>query len=771
MTTFNTRVTFDHVRNTAAGYTSANPVLGYGVIGLETDTGRAKIGDGVTAWNTLGYFSGQIDWAGITSKPTAFPPASHGHAIADVSGLSVALDGKQPAGSYAASVHNHDDRYYTETEVDTLLAGKQATGSYVLTTDARLSDARQPLTHQHVAANITDFTAAVIAAAPPTVDASLLTQGTLPDARISSAIARTSDVTAAVANVVNAAPAALDTLNELAAALGNDASFATTVTNSLAGKAALVHTHTVSAITDAGTAATRNVPATGNAGATEVVLGSDTRLTDSRTPTGHAHGNINNLGQMSAASTLDPTAVGGPAVFGALAGTIGRGQFGTSAGTVCQGDDSRLSDARTPVSHTHSASQVTDFASAVAAAAPPEVLDFLTTAQFPATGSASKIYVATDASRAYQWTGSQYAEIGPAGAFLPVHSHAASDITSGVLDAARLPSSGVSASSLTTGTLEAARIGTHSTSHNPGGSDPVTLVEVYEFTRTSRPAAASGSSGSYTFTIPAAAKAVEFYLIGGGGGGGSGRRGAATTARFGGGGGAAGCVTQITRLASELSSRSLTIEVGAGGVGGAAVTANDTNGNNASAATNSQVVFGSFDNRLNADRGGAGSGGTASAGTGGTAASSGAYLGSAGGNSSVTATPSGVNAASPFASAGGGGGGGISAADASQSGALGRAQGWILNVGSGGQVNSSGGTAPGGNGQNASAAFTQVLGAHPGGAGAGGAAGNASTAGGNGGNGANYGGAGGGGGASFNGFSSGAGGNGADGIVRITVWY
>jgi hypothetical protein len=259
-----------------------------------------------------------------------------------------------------------------------------------------------------------------------------------------------------VANVVNAAPAALDTLNELAAALGNDASFATTVTNSLAGKAALVHTHTVSAITDAGTAATRNVPATGNAGATEVVLGSDTRLTDSRTPTGHAHGNINNLGQMSAASTLDPTAVGGPAVFGALAGTIGRGQFGTSAGTVCQGNDSRLSDARTPVSHTHSASEVTDFASAVAAAAPPEVLDFLTTAQFPATGSASKIYVATDHSRAYQWTGSQYAEIGPAGAFLPVHSHAASDITSGTLDIARIPS--LPASQIGSGTLDAARL-------------------------------------------------------------------------------------------------------------------------------------------------------------------------------------------------------------------------------------------------------------------------------------------------------------------------
>ncbi len=121
--------------------------------------------------------------------------------------------------------------------------------------------------------------------ATATTDASALVSGTLPDARLSSNIARTSDITTAVASVVNAAPAALDTLNELAAALGNDASFATTVTNSLAGKANVSHTHTVSAISDAGTAATRNVPATGNAGTTEVVLGSDTRLADQRVPT------------------------------------------------------------------------------------------------------------------------------------------------------------------------------------------------------------------------------------------------------------------------------------------------------------------------------------------------------------------------------------------------------------------------------------------------------------------------------------------------------
>jgi hypothetical protein len=57
--------------------------------------------------------------------------------------------------------------------------------------------------------------------------------------------------------------------------------------------------------------------------------------------------------------------------------------------------------------HTHSASAITDFASAVAAASPEEVVEYLTTANFPATGNASLLYIATDAGRAYRWVGSQ----------------------------------------------------------------------------------------------------------------------------------------------------------------------------------------------------------------------------------------------------------------------------------------------------------------------------------------------------------------------------
>lgn len=52
-------------------------------------------------------------------------------------------------------------------------------------------------------------------------------------------IATTAFVRTEVSNLVASAPAALDTLDELAAALGDDANFATTVTNSLSAKAPL----------------------------------------------------------------------------------------------------------------------------------------------------------------------------------------------------------------------------------------------------------------------------------------------------------------------------------------------------------------------------------------------------------------------------------------------------------------------------------------------------------------------------------------------------
>ena len=44
-------------RDTLANWASANPTLAQGELGIETDTGKFKLGTGATAWNSLGYYS------------------------------------------------------------------------------------------------------------------------------------------------------------------------------------------------------------------------------------------------------------------------------------------------------------------------------------------------------------------------------------------------------------------------------------------------------------------------------------------------------------------------------------------------------------------------------------------------------------------------------------------------------------------------------------------------------------------------------------------
>lgn len=79
--------------------------------------------------------------------------------------------------------------------------------------------------------------------------------------------------------------------------------------------------------------------------------GNDSRLADSRTPTAHAHGNISNSGAIGSTANLP--------VITTTSGALTTGSFGTSANTFCQGNDGRLSDARTPTAHksTHATGQ------------------------------------------------------------------------------------------------------------------------------------------------------------------------------------------------------------------------------------------------------------------------------------------------------------------------------------------------------------------------------------------------------------------------------
>lgn len=140
------------------------------------------------------------------------------------------------------------NEYYTDAKVDARIAA-----------DTTKADA----SHTHIHSEITDFdtaTNALIAAHPDLGEANVNADW-------------------------NATSGDAEILNKPALFSGSY----TDLTNVPATFAPSSHTHTLSDITDSGTAAALDVAAAGDAAAGEVVKGDDTRLADSRTPTAHTH--------------------------------------------------------------------------------------------------------------------------------------------------------------------------------------------------------------------------------------------------------------------------------------------------------------------------------------------------------------------------------------------------------------------------------------------------------------------------------------------------
>lgn len=175
-------------RGTAAEWTSANPTLVAGELGYETDTTKFKIGDGSTVWASLGY--GGVSQADINN------------AVANV--IDLAPGALDTLNELAASIG--DDADFANTVANNLA-------------DA-VSYHNDETTNVHGIA-----------------DTSLLetTAGAQSKANAAQSNAQ-SYADTAIANLVDSAPGTLDTLNELANALGDDANFSTTITNNLANK-------------------------------------------------------------------------------------------------------------------------------------------------------------------------------------------------------------------------------------------------------------------------------------------------------------------------------------------------------------------------------------------------------------------------------------------------------------------------------------------------------------------------------------------------------
>jgi hypothetical protein len=79
--------------------------------------------------------------------------------------IEAKLTGEISSHSHALPTHNHDDRYYTETEVDTKLGGKaNATHNHTKSEITDFPTSMTPTAHNHTKSDITDFPTSM----PPT---------------------------------------------------------------------------------------------------------------------------------------------------------------------------------------------------------------------------------------------------------------------------------------------------------------------------------------------------------------------------------------------------------------------------------------------------------------------------------------------------------------------------------------------------------------------------------------------------------------------------
>ncbi|MEK7471973.1 MAG: glycine-rich domain-containing protein [Patescibacteria group bacterium] len=482
-----------------------------------------------------------------------------------------------------------------------------------------------------------------------------------------------------------------------------------------------------------GTAATKDTPASGNAAVGEVVKGDDTRLTDSRTPSTHA--------STHASAGSDPVTLAQSQVTNLTTDLSNKQPLDTDltaiAGLTSAADKGiQFTGAGTAATFdlTTAGKAILDDASA---SAQRTTLGLGTAAQ-SATGDFDAAGAAAAAQAASQ----------P----LDTDLTAIAGLTSAADKGIQFTGSGTAATfDLTTAgkaILDDANAAAQRTTLGVVNGVP---VDIQTFT------------GSGTWTKPSGGQTTcSYVVIAGGGGGGSARRGAAGTERHGGTGGGGGA-----RLAGVISLSLLgateSVTVGAGGAGGAAVTADSTNGNIGTNGGNSSVgaILTARGGRggPGGDNANFGIGGESGNGDVGKVNQSDPSSPGTGASESINITTQMVGGLGGTAvAAGGGAGGHISSGNVATAGSAGGATGSYTGGAGGATTPTAGGAGT------ASTANAGIAGA----AGGGGST-NATTAT-AGGAGGIYGGAGGGGGASLNGNASGAGGTGGAGFVLIVSY-
>lgn len=176
-------------RGTAANWTASNPTLAMGELGMETDTAKIKMGDGATAWNTLGYFGGAPSGAagGDLSGTYPNPQIATGTIVTADIGNDQVTYAKMQNVSATDRLLGRDTAAAGDTEELTVGGGIEFTGAVGIQRSALTGDVTAP-----AGSNATTLAAG---------SASNLNSGTLPAGRMP---ALTGDVTTSAGAVATA---------------------------------------------------------------------------------------------------------------------------------------------------------------------------------------------------------------------------------------------------------------------------------------------------------------------------------------------------------------------------------------------------------------------------------------------------------------------------------------------------------------------------------------------------------------------------------------
>jgi hypothetical protein len=217
-------------RGTTAQWNSSTKILESGELGLDTTLNKLKAGNGTSLWTALSY---------INILPSELSElAQDAVESAITAGIGITKNYNDTANTITLAV---DSTIANKTYVDTAVSGLGSTSaaSYVPLSIVGNADGVASL----------DETGKIPDSEIPA--------GITRDTELSSAIStevtdRNTAITTAISNLIDTAPDALNTLNEIAAAINDDASYAATITTALGNKAPIASptfTGTVGGIT------------------------------------------------------------------------------------------------------------------------------------------------------------------------------------------------------------------------------------------------------------------------------------------------------------------------------------------------------------------------------------------------------------------------------------------------------------------------------------------------------------------------------------------